>query len=66
MEKTATFESIGNYFSARLETVFERVANTSLALLNSKNVPIFLLFFASANPRGAPTAVRIAEDILGR
>lgn len=66
MEKTATFESIGNYFSARLETVFEQVAGTSLALLNSKNVPIFLLFFASANPRGAPTAVKIAEDILGR
>ena len=66
MEKIATFESIGNYFSARLETVFAQVASTSLALLNSKNVPIFLLFFAAANPRGAPTAVKIAEDILGR
>ena len=63
-EKTATFESIGRFFSERLSTVFEEVAESSLVLLNSKNVPLYQLFFAAANPRGAPTAVRIANHIL--
>lgn len=62
MEKTATFESIGRFFAKRLATVFAEVADTSLALFNSRNVPIFLLLFASANA----TAVKIADDILGR
>ncbi len=65
-EKKANFESISNFFVARLETVFERVANNSLALLNSRNTPLFILYFAASNPRGAPTAVRIAGDILGK
>ena len=63
-EKTATFESIGLFFSERLGTVFESVAESSLVLLNSKNVPLYQLFFAAANPRGAPTAVKIADQIL--
>lgn len=63
-EKEATFESIGRFFLERLGTVFERVAENSLVLLNSKKVPIYQLFFASANPKGAPTAVKIANDIL--
>lgn len=64
-EKTATFESIGKFFSERLNTVFEEVAENSLVLLNSKNVPLYQLFFAAANPRGASTAVKIADHILG-
>ncbi|MDE0198316.1 MAG: three-Cys-motif partner protein TcmP [Caldilineaceae bacterium] len=63
-EKTATFESIGRFFSERLSTVFEKVAENSLVLLNSKNVPLYQLFFAAANPRGASTAVKIADHIL--
>ncbi len=63
-EKTATFESIGSFFSERLSTVFEEVAESSLVLFNSKNVPLYQLFFAAANPRGAPTAVKIANHIL--
>ena len=35
-----------------------------LRLRNSKNVPLYLLCFAVGNPKGAPTAVNIAEDIL--
>jgi three-Cys-motif partner protein len=66
LEKAATFENIGSFFAERLDTVFEKVADISLALRNSRNVPIYLLFFAASNPRGAPTAVQIAEDILGR
>lgn len=65
-EKKANFESIGDFFAKRLETIFEKVAENSLVLLNSRNVPIFVLYFAASNPRGAPTAVKIAGDILGR
>jgi hypothetical protein len=33
-------------------------------LRNSRNNPLYLLCFASGNPRGAKTAVKIAQDIL--
>jgi hypothetical protein len=33
-------------------------------LLNSQNTPLYLLCFASANPKGAPTAIKIAQHIL--
>lgn len=61
-EKQANFESIGDFFIERLQTVFPYVAEHSLALLNSRNNPLFLLCFAASNK----TAVKIAEDILKR
>lgn len=64
LEKTANFNSIGKYFVERLETAFSKVSPNPLALCNSKNVPIFLLCFAAGNPKGASTAVKIANDIL--
>jgi len=64
MEKTANFKSISDYFVKRLKTVFAGVANRPLELCNSKNIPIFMLCFASANPKGAKTAIRIADYIL--
>lgn len=64
-EKEADFESIGRYFVDRLKTVFTRVAEHPFPLRNSRNVPIYLLCFAAGNPRGAPTAIKIAQDILG-
>jgi hypothetical protein len=33
-------------------------------LLNSRNVPLYLLCFASANPKGAPIALKIARHLL--
>jgi three-Cys-motif partner protein len=66
IEKSANFEQIGNFFLKRLASVFSQVADNPLYLRNSKNVPIYLLCFAAANKRGAPTAVKIAKDILGR
>ena len=48
----------------RLKTVFAQVAPNPLILTNSKEVPIYLLCFAAGNPKGAPTAVKIAKDIL--
>ncbi|MDM8536941.1 three-Cys-motif partner protein TcmP [Desulfobacterales bacterium HSG17] len=64
--KEANFDSIGNFFIKRLKTVFAKVADTPLPLCNSRNVPIFLLCFAASNPKGAPTAVKIAQHILGK
>ena len=51
-------------YRLRLESVFERVAPTSRTFVNSKNTPIFELFFAASNRSGAPIAVRIANHIL--
>ena len=62
--KTSDFRSIGQYFVKRLQTVFTRVANNPLPLYNSKNNPLYLLCFAAGNPKGASTAVKIAQDIL--
>lgn len=64
--KQADFDAIGKFFVERLKTVFTAVAENPLPLLNSKNVPLYLLCFAVGNPRGAPTAIRIAQDILRR
>jgi hypothetical protein len=47
-----------------LKTVFAQVVPNPLILTNSKGVPIYLLCFAAGNPKGAPTAVKIAKDIL--
>jgi three-Cys-motif partner protein len=64
MEKIANFESIGRYFNRRLSTVFAAVADNPLPLYNSRNNPLYLLCFAAANEKGAPIAVRIAQNIL--
>ena len=64
LEKSANFDSIMQYFLDRLDSVFEMVAPNPLVLRNSRNNPIFLLCFAAANEKGAPTAVRIAQDLL--
>jgi three-Cys-motif partner protein len=64
--KTADFDAIGAFFVERLKTVFPGVADRPLALCNSKNVPLYLLCFAAANEKGAPTAVKIAQNILAR
>lgn len=64
--KDADFASIEHYFIQRLKTIFPKVAENSLWLRNSRNVPIFLLCFAASNPKGAPTAVKIAQYILSQ
>ncbi len=58
------FTEIERYFMGRLQTIFTKVATNPLALRNSKNVPLYLLCFAAGHPKGAPIAVKIAEDIL--
>jgi three-Cys-motif partner protein len=63
-EKEADFDRIDKFFVKRLKGSFVGVADNPLVLRNSRNVPLYLLCFASANPRGAPTAIKIAQDIL--
>lgn len=63
LERDADFEAIGKFFLNRLLTLFPGVSR-SLPLRNSKGVPIYLLCLAAANERGAPTAIKIANDIL--
>ncbi len=61
LEKNCNFDTISEYFVSRLKDVFPKVAERPLALRNSKNNPLYLLCFASANS----TAVKIAQQILG-
>lgn len=62
--KNAELDQIGRFFVDRLKTVFAGVAESALQLCNSKNNPIYLLCFAAGNPKGAPTAVKIAKYII--
>jgi three-Cys-motif partner protein len=64
MQKAISPRAIGDFFVERLESVFCKVARNPLPLRNSTNSPIYLLCFAAGNPKGAPTAVRIAQHIL--
>lgn len=63
VERTATVATIQTFITERLAACFARVAK-GLILRNSKSSPLYLLCFAAANERGAPTALRIAQDIL--
>jgi three-Cys-motif partner protein len=58
--------AIEEYYRARLRTIFAGVANNSVQLRNSKNVPLYLLYFVAGNEKGAPIAVKIAESIMRR
>lgn len=65
IRKNATFEQIGTFFINRLKTIFSGVSDKPAYLNNSKNNPLFMLCFASGNPIGSKTAVKIADFILG-
>ncbi len=64
--RTASIDDVGVYFLDRLKNIFHAVAENPLQLINSRDVPIYLLCFAAANPKGAPSAIRIASDIIKR
>ena len=64
--KRANFDAIGRFFVERLEQVFVGVSKNPLPLRNSKEVPLFLLCFAAANPKGAKPALKIANHLLRR
>ncbi|MGJ3244288.1 MAG: three-Cys-motif partner protein TcmP [Opitutales bacterium] len=59
------FETLSDYVTARLGTIFAKTHKTPLILKNRKGAPLFLLCFASANPgKGSRIAVNIAQDII--
>jgi three-Cys-motif partner protein len=64
--KTADYSTIESYFKARLRTIFAKVAEKSVWLKNSKNTPLYVLFFMAGNERGAHIAVDIAESIMSK
>ena len=55
---------IADRYRERLESVFHTVAPTRRIFKNSRNSPMFELFFAASNPVGAGPAIRIADHIL--
>jgi three-Cys-motif partner protein len=65
MVRAASEEKIQEYIEKRLGACFAKVAR-GLVLRNSRSSPLYLLCFAAANERGARTAVKIAQSILGR
>ena len=65
-QKIGNLDMIGHYFVKRLKTIFAGVADNPLPLYNSRGNPLYLLSFAASNPKGAKTAIKIAQDILKR
>ncbi len=65
-DKTAGFENIYQFFLERLATVFAGVVDRPLVLVNSNNSPLFMLFFAASNPKGAKPAVKIANSVINK
>ena len=63
-ERHGGSKAIADRYRQRLESVFAKVAPTSRTLRNSKNSPMFDLYFAASNPNGAKIAIRIADYIL--
>lgn len=63
-EKFADFDAIGEHYRKRLESWFAQVAPRAKVLTNSRGNPLYWLFFAAANPKGAPTAVKIADYLM--
>lgn len=55
---------IVKYFRERLQQVFCAVAQSNGVLCNTRQSPIFHLFFAAGNPNGAKRAIPIAEHLL--
>lgn len=62
--KAVTMDGIAQFFLGRLRTVFTAVAPSYKELRNRKNVPIYILCFAAANPKGATPAIKIANHLL--
>jgi three-Cys-motif partner protein len=50
----------------RLRAAFFAVASNYFILYNSQRIPLYALCFASGNPKGSVTALRIANHILGK
>jgi three-Cys-motif partner protein len=63
-EKVAGFDAIDKFFRGRLKKIFAGVADQRFILENSRNSPIFMLFFAAGNSKGAAPAIKIANWVI--
>lgn len=64
INKKVNERDIAEYYNSRLNDIFVDVAPNPSVLKNNSNVPIFILCFASSNPKGAKTAIKIAKYLL--
>jgi three-Cys-motif partner protein len=66
VRKIGDLSNISRYYVERLRTIFPKdgVATNPMPLCNIKGNPLFHLCFAAGNPKGAKTAVKIANDLL--
>ena len=64
-ERTGGTDKVIECYRQRLTTAFHKVAPTPRILRNSRNAPMFALFFAASNEKGASIAIDIADHILG-
>ena len=62
--RLAGSERIAEQYRQRLDSAFVKVAATRRTFRNSRESPMFELFFAASNPVGASTAIRIANHVL--
>ena len=63
LERSGGHKKVTDLYRQRLNAVFEKVAPARI-LRNSKNAPLFALYFAASNKKGADIAVRIADHLL--
>lgn len=63
-ERRSGVDQIASRYRERLESVFVDVAPTRRTFRNSKNSPMFELFFSASNQTGARRAIPIADHIL--
>ncbi len=61
--RIASVDVILSFFLERLKSAYAQIVEHPLILENSRNSPMYALCFAAGNPRGAPTAVRVASHL---
>jgi three-Cys-motif partner protein len=61
--KIANLRRIEDFFIKRLQSVFAAVAKPMV--LRNNRAPLYLFCFAAGNARGAPTALKIAQHLIG-
>jgi three-Cys-motif partner protein len=65
-ERRVDAESVAEFLIGRLNGIFSAVIERPVILYNSRGSPLFFLVFAAGNPRGAVTAVKIAQHLVVR
>ncbi len=64
VERACDTDGISRFYQRRLGEIFVGVSQKRRIFLNSRNSPLFQLFFAVANEKGKRPALRIADYLL--